>query len=190
MSILRDWLEDNTGVVAKRKIVYFFSPKIWYGLYKARSQRANRGWSDRDTWGAGQYIAQVTANMLQHLNDNTYTDWPEWFKLNVQEKGKNAYTDLQQVIDDINIYIEFSKTSWADGLDIEVYDSEKLFKKRKNGTYTMSNNIWVDAVTRKQLTEKQIGARISKHHKMDKKLYANATKAMKFFGAHFASFWD
>lgn len=190
MSILRDWKEDNTGVVFGRKVLYFFSPKVWYGLHKSRTQRADRGWSDRDTWGAGEYIAQVTADMLQHLNDNTYVDWPEWFKLNVQEKGKSAYTDLQQVIDDINVYLEFSKTTWADGLDIEVYNSDKLFEKRKNGARKLSDSIWVDATTRKRLTERQIDARINMHHRVGKKLYADATKAMKFFGAHFASFCD
>ena len=100
MSIFKDWQDDTKGCTASYKVRSFFNIKLWLNLAKWRRQRADRGWSDRDTWGAGEHIAEMTAQMLQHLNDNTYVDWPEWFKLNVQEK--DGYKSLQAVIDDIN----------------------------------------------------------------------------------------
>ena len=64
MGILKDWQEDTDGYVFTAKVTYFFSPKVWLRLHKWRKQRADRGWSDRDTWGAGEHIAQMTAEML------------------------------------------------------------------------------------------------------------------------------
>ena len=108
MSIFKDWRDETDGTVFTYKVRSFLNLKIWYKLSKWRRQRADRGWSDRDTWGAGEHIAKMTAEMLQYLNDNTYVDWPEWFDLNVKEK--NGYKNLQAVIDDINQYLEMTSS--------------------------------------------------------------------------------
>lgn len=173
MGIFKDWLQDAKGSAVAYKIKSLVSPKEWYSLHKWRKQRADRGWSDRDTWGAGEHIAQMTAEMLQHLNDYAHTD--QWFDLNIIDKQK--YENLQQVIDDINAYLEYEKTSWADGLDSVHGDLEKGFK-------------WKDLSTSKILTDKQISARIKKWRIGECKAYGKAKKAMIFFADNFANFWD
>lgn len=188
MSIVKDWREDNSGYRLNRQVLYFFSPKVWLRLHKWRKQRADRGWSDRDTWGAGEHIAQMTAEMLQHLNDNTYVDWPEWFKTNT--KDNKGYKNLQSVIDDINGYLDFRLTSWSDGLDIASYNVDDWLDKQEGGTYVWKSAGWVDKTTGKKLTEKQLLSRMKKHHKQEEKIYKKATHAMEFFGHNFASFWD
>lgn len=170
--------EDSKDYRLRTRVVTALSPKQWLRMHKWRKQRADRGWSDRDTWGAGDHIAKMAAEMLQHLNDNTYVDWPEWFKLNVKEKGKGAYKDLPSVVNDITAYLDHQETSWADDLTTTPADDPKHF-----------NVDWIDKKGKK-LSEQQITARIKKWAEEDHNLYKKATKAMQFFGRHFASFWD
>ncbi len=188
MSLLKDWIEDNEGYRFRRKVTYFFSPKVWFRLHKWRKQRADRGWSNRDTWNAGDHIAKMTAEMLQHLNDHTYVDWPEWFKLNVKEEGKDAYTSLAQVVKDITQYLDFAETSWADGLDTKRDSLDEIFKKREDGNYEYKGPDWYEGD--KKLSEVAIKHRINKWHKAEMKSYKKAQKAMQFFGRHFSGFWD
>lgn len=183
MGILKDWKEDSEGYRFRNQVVCLFSPKVWFRLHKWRMQRANRGWSNRDTWGAGEHIAKMTAEMLQHLNDNTYVDWPEWFKLNVKEKGKGAYKNLQSVIDDINKYLEHTETSWGDGLT-----TKAVSLISDDGHYSSPD--WYDEKTGKKLSEPAINNRINKWAAEEDKLYKKAIKAMGFFSRHFSGFWD
>ena len=178
MSLLKDWRDETEGYAFTAKLSDFFSPKVWSRLHTWRKQRADRGWSDRDTWAAGEHIAQMTAEMLQHLNDDTYVDWPEWFNMNVQEN--EGYTSLQSVIDDINRYLAFTRTSWGDDLTCEetsVEDEGPLHSQ------------WLDKSGRK-VSHKKVTEIMLKHHNKENELYKKATEAMQFFGRHFASFWD
>lgn len=188
MGLIKDWAEDTEGYRFSYRVRSLFDLSLWLRLHKWRKQRANRGWSDRDTWGAGDHIAKMTAEMLQHLNDNTYVDWPEWFNLNVKEKGRGAYKNLQEVIDDINTYLQFTETGWSDGLDTRRDSVDEIVKKREDGNYEWVGPDWYDG--EKKLTEKQITARIHKWHKEFDKKYKKAQKAMGFFARHFSGFWD
>lgn len=189
MGLIKDWAEDTEGYRFSYRVRSLFDLSLWLRLHKWRKQRANRGWSDSDAWGAGDHIAQVTAEMLQYLQDHSYCDWPEWFKLNVQEEGKNAYTNLQEVIDDINAYLEFEKTSWSDGLDTKRDKLDEVFKKSEDGElYEYVGPDWYEG--EKKLTEAAIGNRIRKWRNEEIKLYKKAQKAMVFFGRHFSGFWD
>lgn len=165
------------------------SLREWRRHHKYRKQRADRGWSDRDTWGAGDHIARMTADILQHLNDNTYVDWPEWFKLNVQEEGKNAYTSLPQVVSDITKYLDFEETSWADGLTTKRDTIKEMFQEQEDGTREYKGPDWYDEKGKK-VSDPAVTNRINKWHKEEKKLYKNAQKAMMFFSRNFSSFWD
>lgn len=188
MSIFKDWHEDTKDYRFRYRVRNLFSPSLWLRLHKWRKQRADRGWSDRDAWGAGDHIAQMTAEMLQHLNDNAYTDWPEWFKLNVKEK--KGYKDLQSVIDDITAYLEFTKTSWADGLEIARDNLDHIFPEPdEDGNRIYKSPGWID-VNGKKLTEKQITARIKKWSKEQDKAFTKASEAMQFFSKNFWGFWD
>lgn len=188
MSIIKDWREDNQGYRLRMKVTKLFSPREWFYLHKWRKQRANRGWSDRDTWNMGDHLIEITAAMLNHLNTNGIADWPEWFKLNVQEKGKNAYTSLDQVIKDITDYIDFEKTSWADGLDTKRDSIDETFKERQDGNYEYIGPDWYEGD--KKLSEAAIKNRINNWQKEWDKEYKKATNAMQWVGRHIAGLWD
>ena len=180
MSIFKDWREDTNGYVFTHRVRSFFDLPLWFRLAKWRRQRADRGWSDRDTWGAGEHIAKMTAEMLQHLNDNTYVDWPQWFSLNVQEK--NGYKSLQHVIDDINQYIQITEQSWADDLTVDgnLFDDSGYWLK----------TVWRYKKTGRKLSQAQLSGRIANWAKKENTSYKKAQRAMQFFGRHFAAFWD
>lgn len=176
MGILKDHLNETQGYRAQARLISFADPREWVRLHKYRKQRANRGWSDRDTWNMGDHVANLVVEMLEHLRDNGVTDWNAWFEYNIDEKGKGAYKNLDQVISDIKNYLEHEKTSWTDGITM-----------LSSGELTGS---WVDEKTGKKQTSAAIKHRINKWHKENNKLYKKATKAMGFFGRHFAQFWD
>lgn len=188
MSLLKDYKEDISGYRLRYKVRETITPNTWLRLHKWRKQRANRGWSDRDTWGAGEHIAKMTAEMLQHLNDHAYTDWPEWFKMNVKEKGRGTYKSLPEVIKDITDFLDFNETSWADGLDTKRDSIDGIFDKRQDGNYEYKGPDWYEGD--KKLSDAAVKRRINKWQKDWNLKYEKATKAMQFFGRHFASFWD
>ena len=175
MSLLKDWKEDNEGYRVQTRVAHFFDPREWLRLQKYRTQRADRGWSDRDMWGMGEHLAEITAEMLAEL-DKGHTDWPMWFDLNVREEGKGAYKSLQSVIDDINNYLNHEKTSWSDDLTC---------KQGKTGEFHMG---WYK--DGKKISEAELKNRINKWAKENNRLYKKSAKAMQFFGRHYAQFWD
>lgn len=186
MGILKDWKEDTEGYRFQTRVAHLFYPRQWLRLHKWRKQRANRGWSDRDTWGAGDHIAEITAQMLQKLITDGHCDWPYWFKMNVKEEGKGAYKNLQQVVDDINQYIEMTKTSWADDLECE----GNMFEEDEGKEFKRLNTTWRYKKNGRKLSEQQISARIKSWAEKENASYKKAQKAMQFFGRHFAGFWD
>lgn len=175
MGIIKNFRSDHEGYTFKYKVKDALSPNVWFRLHQHRKQRADRGWSDRDMWGMGEYVAQITAEMLTALRDGN-TDWEWWFKMN-GEQGKAAYKNLDDVINDIKGYLEFRETSWADDL---------TSVKGKTGKFSIS---WVNEKGKK-ITQAEITNRINKHHKEELKRYKKAAKAMSFFGRHFWGFWD
>lgn len=179
MGLLRDVIEDSNGYVLRYRLSHSLSPKTWGRIYRHRRQRADRGWSDQDTWNAGEHIAKMTAEMLTHLDTNGSTDWDHWFKM----YDVKDYSDLKSVVDDINAYLNFQKSSWADSLD-----SSEVSEHFTEGEH--DNPRWRDKETGKRLTSKQLSARIKRHYIDEMKAYNKAKKAMQFFGRHFASFWD
>lgn len=186
MGLVKDVFKDNKDATFKYRVKELINPREWRRHHRWRKQRANRGWSDRDTWNAGDHIADMTADMLQHLLDKGMTDWPYWFKHNVQEKGAGSYKNLQSVIDDIKNYTDFQWTSWAEGLEPV---NDRVFEKLDDDTYEYKLPDWIDK-NGKILTEKQLRARMDKWSKEERRLYEKATKAMQFFGRHYSSFWD
>lgn len=128
--------------------------------------------------------------MLQHLLENSYIDWEIWF----EERNKKelySYTNLQSAIDDINDYLDFIKTDWSEGLDVTDIDATlKKVEKTEDGFYQFFDISWTDRATGKILTDKEITKLIKKYHDKETKFYKEATRAMKFFGSNFASFWD
>ena len=189
MGIIKDWKKDNQGYCFRYKVLHLISPKFWFTLHKYRQQRADRGWSDRDIWGTGDYIAGIVAEMLQDLNDNSYHDREDWFSNNTKNRGVFKYETLQQIIDDINNYLDFEETSWSDDYDLVPKDIDRVLLE-KNSSNIFNTGGWQHKITGEILTEKQLSDLIRKHSEKEARLYKKATDAMKFFGNNFGSFWD
>ncbi len=177
MGLLKDFAGQHLTVRKSRYPHAILNPLNWHETAKYRRQRANRGWADRDAWNMGEHVAGVVVEMLELLQNKGVTDWDAWFEYNIDEKGKGAYKNLQEVIDDIKNYLEHEKTSWADDLRVE-------------GDFLSDEKImWFDEKGKLQ-TDPAIKHRMNKWHKENTRLYKKATKAMAFFGRHFAQFWD
>ena len=174
MGIVKDWVEDNGGTVLRYRVLDFFRPKVWLRLHKWRKQRADRGWSDRDTWGAGEHLMQITSEMLRYLDrEQNPIDWDAYFKTNYAKP--NGYTSLSEVADDLDQYIEFSKKIWTDYLDIELPGHEIVDGEYKSLATPAEN--------------KKIRAAIKKFNAEENKSAAKATKAMKFVADNHRSLW-
>lgn len=182
MSLIRDMYEESKDFTFIYRMKALLSPREWYYHHKWRKQRMDRGWSNRDTWAAGDYIAKITAEMLEYLNKHSMVSWPDWFEHNIiEEQGEDAYKDLQSIIDDINNYLIYVETSWGDGLNNDGPQPPVDRYFRVN---------WYDEKTNKKLTEAEVKRRIGKWTKESFRLYKRAQKAMSFFGQHFTEFWD
>lgn len=188
MSFISDFHDHHLFIRKRYWLRELVDPRNYQRTAKHRKQRLNRGWSDRDTWNMGDHLIEITAQMLNHLNTNGIADWPEWFKLNVKEEGKGAYKSLNQVIKDITEYIDFEKTSWADGLDTKRDSVDEIFKERTDEMYEYVGPDWYEG--KKKLSDADISFRINKWHKEWEKKHKKAQKAMQWVGRHFASLWD
>lgn len=76
------------------KEVYYWFYRLWHNdiryfhkEVKWFFQRARRGWSDSDNWGAYHYLGRIIPEMLEDLADNTHGYPPQFENLeNWQEK--------------------------------------------------------------------------------------------------------
>lgn len=173
MGIIKDWKDNNKYYWWPYKIMYLLSLRQWFKLYKWRRQRADRGWSDKDFWNAGEYVAEVTASILEELGSNGVTDWNSTFKTHTDDF---PYEDIEEMVVAIRNYLTFeSESSWTDGLE---------------HTGSLDCPGWIDTETGGRLTDKQISERMINHYKKQAELYEKACKAMSTFGSHFGIFWD
>lgn len=180
MGILKDFKEqhDYSKYSIRARVTNILSPFVWYDLHKARMQRADRGWADKDTWKAGDHIARVTSEMLVYLDKEGMVDWAHWLE-NSAKENKNNYKDLRSIARDIRLFIEFTDTSWADGIKFVLEDKKKSIETHK-----------IDEVTGQVITKKDIDKRIKEYTKKEKELEKKAVEAMKFVAANFYSIWD
>lgn len=112
MSLLKDFWSLNMRVRKRYWLREFFNPANWARQIKWRHQRAERGWSDKDTWGGGEYIAEVSAGILNSLqSDKGHVDWEEYFRWNYPENF--GYTSLNEVAQDINNYLVWEEESFS-----------------------------------------------------------------------------
>lgn len=88
------------------------NPNNWRREFKYDLQRQKRGWSDRDTWGGGEYLMEVSAGILRYLND-TIVDWPKYFELNFGDDN-HGYTSLLEVADDLELHLWFQEHQFDD----------------------------------------------------------------------------
>lgn len=77
-----------------------FNPRDRYFDVKHLYQRANRGWSFRDTWSMDSYLAEIIPKQLRHLADTTHS-YPGLKPYDSPEKWEAA---LRTTADDIEQY--------------------------------------------------------------------------------------
>lgn len=156
-------------------LLELLKPSNWLEQRKYRIQRLQRGWADRDTWGGGEYILGVTSGILRKLDDEKNPiDWDQYFETNFQKI--NGYKNLTEVADDIDQFLAFIETDWADSLGFELPPG-----------HVDDDGFWRSGTTPQQ--DKKIRAAIKKHSVAGKKSAAKATKAMKFVADNHLSLW-
>jgi hypothetical protein len=155
------------------------SPRQWLRELRWSRQRVSRGWSDRDTWGGGEYILEVVSGILKKLGDvKSHIDWDEYFKTNYP--NNQGYKSLQEVAKDLDKYLAFDEYAWADNLGFEI----------KHSTKELSNGgaEWINENTPEE--ERQIKKAIQASHKEWDRRYKKAKKAMTFVAINFPGLWD
>lgn len=126
------------GRVLRYALLELFKPKRWIREFQYRSQRINRGWSDRDAWNGGEHIAEVAAGILRELGDEkNIVDWDWYFRNNEWETL--GYKDLNEVAQDIEnwlywqehefddeIYQRFDDFDTRFAIEIQLYEDYKI----------------------------------------------------------------
>lgn len=184
MGIIKEYKQDFEYTTLWYKVIHSLSPIRWYRLIKARRQRAERGWADKDAVDLGNYVAKITKDMLTYLNNYGHADWELWLKQNSGKKGHKSYKNLNEIINDIDAYLKFSQTSFADDIDLVFHDIST------DSSDSLPSHTWKSKETGKELDRKEIDKLIKKHQKEEKRLEQKAADAMKFFGSNFPIFWD
>lgn len=154
------------------------SMRNWRGEFKHAKQRKERGWSDRDCWNAYHHLGNVTAGMLRNLDGvQNVLDWDEYFASNYKTVGD--YKNLGEVAQDIENYVNFDETGWADNLGFELKHS---FKRVEGGKteFVSENTKKEQALIRKAIKE---------HRKQEIALAKKAEKAFIFVGKNLRALW-
>lgn len=144
MSIISNIWRDEYRL--RYKIKSSLNPFVWKREIRYRNQRINRGWSERDAWGGGEHIAEVSAGILRELGDEkNIVDWDWYFRENQWETL--GYKNLNEVAQDIENYLYWQEHE----LDDEIYkrfdiDTRfaiefQLYEDYKNGMRFVAENI-------------------------------------------------
>lgn len=145
MGLLKQRINDSKHYRFPYNAKEFFSPRDWFRQIKHNRQRKDRGWSDRDTWGGGEYIMTVTVGVLHFLeNEQNVLDWDEYFASNYVENY--GYTSLSEVADDIDNYLYFQENSHSEEYDYidsrTQFDIEyALYEQAKHAMKFVAENI-------------------------------------------------
>jgi hypothetical protein len=119
MSFLKDYHDQHLTMIKKYWWKELINPLNLYHTWQHRYQRAERGWSDRDVWNAGDHIIDVISGMVDQLGDEkSHIDWTEYFKENY--KKNHGYNSLNEVAADIKSFIEHDQSTWTDDLGFEL----------------------------------------------------------------------
>lgn len=157
------------------------NPRELLSRIKWSRQRKARGWSDKDTWGGGEYILEVTSGILKKLGDkNSHIDWDAYFKTNYP--NNLGYKNLYEVAKDIDNYLAFDEYAWGDTLGFEIKHGSKASEDHPGYTELVNLNSPEE--------NRQISQAIDASHKEWKKRYRKARKAMNFVATNFYSLWD
>lgn len=176
MGIIKDWNDENGSYVLHYKVLRFLSPNSWMMVYKWRKQRADRGWSDKDTWAAGEYILQISSAMLRELGkEKNPVDWASYFKDNqIKHYG---YSNFNEAADDIDAYLNFSaNSSWTDYIDFKL-----------PGGHINQDGSWESGMDKRQQFKAKKA--MEKHNREFNHLHEKASKAMRLVASNHGALW-
>lgn len=145
MGYIEDFYRFNLGVRKRYWLKEFLTPRNYSSVIKYRHQRAERGWSDRDTWGGGEHIAMVTAGILHYLErEQNPIDWDEYFRTNYP--NNYGYSSLTEVADDIDLYLWWEVEQWSDEYDSLSHDDRlaitiQIYSQLENAMHFVAANI-------------------------------------------------
>lgn len=152
MGLLKDFYQHNLTI---RKLYWpreILNLANWGRIIKWRRQRMERGWSDRDTWGGGEYIASVAYGILmylqyeQHMVDVNSDD--DVWKFNFPDDY--GYKSLGEVAQDIDNYIYWQENQYSEPLYSEFVKDHgetswemeyQLYSDYKNAMHFVAENI-------------------------------------------------
>ena len=129
-------------------LIELLKPGNWIAEFKYDKQRAKRGWSDRDVWGGGEYIMEVSAGILRCLDgEKGHTDWDGYFAAGFGENY--GYTSLGEVAQDLENYLDFEMLSFTDPIYSQLKgDNEtrwaienQLYENAKDAMHFVAENI-------------------------------------------------
>ena len=124
------------------------NPANWWLEFKYDNQRKNRGWSDRDTWGGGEYISEITYGILNYLeNVQNVLDWEHYFNTNYNDNY--GYKSLSEVAQDIDNYLAWEQISFSEPILTEYKNhfetrlaiEHQLYSDYKNAMHFVAENI-------------------------------------------------
>jgi hypothetical protein len=167
------------GMYLRYRLRALLNPANWWREFRWDRQRKQRGWSDRDTWGGGEYILEVVSGVLKKLGDkHSHIDWDQYFITNYP--NNMGYESLAEVAADIDSYLAFDRSNWIDTLGFEVKHGSK---ELPNG-----NSEMISLNTPEE--ERLISTAVKNYQKQWKLEYKKAKRAMVFVAVNFPHLWD
>ena len=148
MSYAKDFRQQHLTARWQYAMKELFNPANYYRTARWRHQRAERGWSDRDTWGGGEHITEITAGILNYLdNVQNVVDWDAYFEHNYEENY--GYSSLTEVATDINNYLAWQEEQFSEPLWSEFKNDREtawaiewqLYNDYKNAMHFVAENI-------------------------------------------------
>lgn len=140
------------NITAARRFPYnayeLLDPRNWLAEFRYDRQRKKRGWSDRDTWGGGEYISEITYGILNYLeNVQNILDWEHYFNANYNDTY--GYKSLSEVAQDIDNYLAWEQLSLSEPI-LKEYKNHvetrwaieyQLYNDYKNAMHFVAENI-------------------------------------------------
>lgn len=145
--MLQDFKDQHLTI---RKLYWpreILKPSNWRDTVKWRKQRAVRGWSERDTWGGGEYLASVAEGILRYLErEQNPIDWKYYFQENYTGIEQYGYHSLTDVADDIELYIYWQEHQYDDEYDDMRNDDKwaidfQLYTQLQNAMHFVAENL-------------------------------------------------
>ena len=140
MKIIKD---ITRGIVFPYNFIELLKLRNWKFEIKNRQQRLERGWSDKDCWGAGEHILEITSGMLKKLEEEQNpVDWEHYFEANYRNIKKYKYTSLAEVANDIDELLNFERSNARHEYNVteRLKIERRLYKRASRALHFVADN--------------------------------------------------